>query len=48
LNPQERRIGGFDETYLDGLDPNAPDFAEKLVEAVNRPVAEKKEDESKK
>ncbi|MEK3722301.1 hypothetical protein [Paenibacillus sp. FSL H8-0034] len=35
---QEGQIGGFDETYLDELDPEAPDFVERFIEAVKRPI----------
>lgn len=43
--PQERQIGGFDETYMDHLDPDAPDFLEKFIEAVQRPMKIVKEEE---
>ncbi|MCY9734160.1 hypothetical protein M5X17_10415 [Paenibacillus alvei] len=41
--PQERHIGGIDDSYMVDLDPNAPDFLEKYIEAVKRPVTTEKE-----
>lgn len=35
---QEQDIGGFDETYMDNLNPEDPDFVEKIIEAVKRPI----------
>jgi uncharacterized protein YeaO (DUF488 family) len=41
---QEQEIGGFDETYMDELNPGDPDFVEKFIEAVKRPIENVKED----
>lgn len=35
---QKESIGGFDESYLDKLDPNDPDFVEKYIKAVLAPI----------
>jgi hypothetical protein len=40
----QKQIGGFDESYLDDLDPNAPDFFEKYIEKVLEPVEPEKND----
>lgn len=36
--PKDQQTGGFDESYLDGLDPDATDFVEKFIEAVKKPI----------
>ena len=41
---QEQEIGGFDETYMDDLNPDDPDFVEKFIEAVKRPIEIAKEE----
>ncbi|MEC0269401.1 hypothetical protein [Paenibacillus anseongense] len=40
----QKQIGGFDECYLDELDPKAPDFLEKYFEKVLAPVEPDKKD----
>lgn len=35
--PKEQ-IGGFDESYLDKLNPDDPDFVEKYIKAVSAPI----------
>ncbi|CAH1205301.1 hypothetical protein PAECIP111891_02722 [Paenibacillus allorhizoplanae] len=35
---QEQEIGGFDETYMNNLNPEDPDFVEKFIESVKRPI----------
>ncbi|GAA4827963.1 hypothetical protein GCM10023310_00810 [Paenibacillus vulneris] len=41
---KQNQIGGFDESYLDDLDPNDPDFLKKYFEKVLGPVEETKKD----
>lgn len=41
---QEQEIGGFDEAYMDDLNPRAPDFVEKFIDAVKRPIEILKEE----
>jgi len=36
--PQDRQIGGIDDSYLDKLDPNDPDFWDKYIKAVMAPI----------
>jgi hypothetical protein len=42
---REREIGGFDDGYLDKLNPKDPDFLEKYYEAVTRPMATAKDEQ---
>ncbi|CAN7463731.1 hypothetical protein LJR153_003143 [Paenibacillus sp. LjRoot153] len=41
---QEQEIGGFDEAYMDDLNPGDPDFVEKFIEAVKRSIEFEKEE----
>lgn len=40
---QKENIGGFDETYLDKLDPTDPEFLEKYIKAASAPIDPKEE-----
>lgn len=42
---QKEIIGEFDETYLDKLDPNDPDFVETYIKAILDPIDSKDENE---
>ena len=45
---QGREIGGFDDGYLERLNPKEPDFLDKYIEAVTRPKAIKEQNKGKK
>lgn len=47
-HPRGREIGGFDDGYLERLNPKDPDFLEKYIDAVTRPKEEQKEEKEQK
>ncbi|MDF2652077.1 MAG: hypothetical protein K0Q73_7882 [Paenibacillus sp.] len=41
---QEDRIGGFDESILDDLNPSDPNFIEEYIKRITSPIEEEKDD----